>query len=148
MAKGFLADLRSNRRERRSVQGSLTADQRRIYKCLIAKKKEKIRRLKLRLAGQPKPDDPEVKHESLEDHSVERETAATSLETKCGTDGGLGSAPSGQETLLDPRTKAVVDRKSSVRGMPRRHLPPCEISLPLRILTVPPQPRRVSNFVL
>ena len=76
-AKGFLADLRSDRRERHSVQGeSLTADQKRIYKCEIAKKKEKIRRLKLLLTGQPKPDDPEVevKQESLEDHLVERES--------------------------------------------------------------------------
>ena len=31
---------------------------------------------------------------------MERETAAPSLETECGMDGGLGSAPSGQETLL------------------------------------------------
>ena len=78
---------------------------------------------------------------------MERETAATSLETECETDGGLGSTPSGQETLLEPRTEAVVDRKSSVRGMPRRKLiPPCEeISLPLRTLTVPPPPRRVRS---
>ena len=93
-----MADLRSERRKRRSAQGgSLTAEQRQIYKIEIAKRKEKIRRLKLLLTGQPKPHDPE---ESLEDHSVERETAAPSMETKCGTDGGLGSARSGQETLL------------------------------------------------
>ena len=51
------------------------------------------------MTGQPKPDDPE---ESLQDHWVERETATPSLETECGTDGRLGSAPSGQETLLGP----------------------------------------------
>ena len=50
-AKGYLADLRSDRRERPSAQGSLTADQKRIYKRAIAKKKEKIRCLKLLLAG-------------------------------------------------------------------------------------------------
>ena len=100
-AKRQLADLRSDRRKRRSSQGGLTAEQKELYKTAISEKKEKILGFKLLLTDQSLPDDAE-QSKSPEEHSVEGGAAIASLETECGTDGGLGSAPPGPEPLLVP----------------------------------------------